>query len=1049
MTTLAERRSPHCLILASAGTGKTYELSGRFLALLFRGVPPERILATTFTRKAAGEIFDRLLERMVCAIEDPEARAALARQTGVELDEPALRAHLARMTRALQRFRVRTLDAFFVHLAHLFALELGLPPDWSIVEEAEDEALRRAALGRALARADRLELLALLRDLQPAKAARSIERVLLENVKEDRDAFLDSEEEAWDRVVAPAAPPAEEFSRARGVIAATRPPLNKDKTPNKHWREELPRLLQAVDSGWWKDVIGQGLGQKVASSPSDAGIEYARHAVPPEVVSALRVLLRQAGHVLLADVARENRAARRWLERFEEAYEEEKESERAYRFEDLPKHLHPRDENHVGELDLVWYRLDGRIDHLLLDEFQDTSPVQWRILRHLASEILADGTGERSFFCVGDVKQSIYGWREAEPRLLGTLHERHEVLSPESLVTNYRSSPVILETVTKVFAGIAANPALDDEPKQRAGRDWQARFETPRAHGALPGEAWVLEAPEVEGEDRELAALRLAARRAREIRDAAPGATIAILLRRNRHQARTIYLLRELEIHASGEGGNPLTDSNSVLHLLSLFHLTDHPGDSAAAFHVATSPLGPLSGLVPGADEDQRIEVARVVRRRLSVEGYGAFCASFRPIVAERYGAWDQKRFEQLVDLAYAFETRASLRTDPFVDHVRITRVEDPTSNQVKVMTIHMAKGLEFDAVILPELDLGFSLQETPILTLRPDPAGLLEAVSHSRSEELCRLDPSPNGLLELWSDHEKRETSEALCLLYVAMTRAKHRLDLVLQARKKPATSGFAGLLRAAFGHPQADARGVLWAHARNDERWFRAEPGPAPAPRVDREPRFRAPRAPRSLPRRTPSAAEGAGRLDPRDLLRSPRAPARVRGVLVHRWMAEIEWLEGFDASDAELLELARPLTEDAALARETLAAFRRALTRPNACALLARPADGAHPADGDPEVWRERAFELALPEPDGSETLWSGAFDRVVLERRGGKLERALLVDFKTDRVSKTDLEERVAFYRPQLASYRRVLARMTGLAESAIAARLLFLELDEVR
>ncbi len=1034
-------RSPHRLILASAGTGKTYELSGRFLELLFRGVPPERILATTFTRKAAGEIFDRLLERMVAAIEEPEERRGLAVQTGVELGERALCAHLARMTRSLERFRVRTLDAFFVHLAHLFALELGLPPDWSIVEEAEDEALRRAALARALARADRLELLALLRDLQPAKAARSIERVLLENVREDRDAFLDSESEAWDRVTTPEAPSAAELARARQALVDMPLPRKTKGGFDSRWESEQCEILTRVDEGQWKEFIGKGLGKACRADPHAP--QYYGHPIPPDALAGLRLLLHQAAHVLLADVGRENRAARRWLERFETAYEEEKETERAYRFEDLPKHLHPLDENRVGELDLVWYRLDGRIDHLLLDEFQDTSPVQWRILRHLASEILADGTGERSFFCVGDVKQSIYGWREAEPRLLGTLHERHPVLEPESLVTNYRSSPVILDTVCKVFAGIAANPALAEEPKQRAARDWQARFETPRAHDSLPGAAWLLEAPEAEGEDKELAPLRLAAQRALEICEAAPGATIAILLRRNRHQARTIYLLRQLKIHASGEGGNPLTDSNAVLHMLSLFHLADHPGDSAAAFHVATSPLGPLSGLTPGGDEAQRVEVARVVRRRLSIEGYGAFCASFRPLVGERYGAWDQKRFEQLVDLAYAFEARAGLRTDPFVDHVRITRVEDPTSNQVKVMTIHMAKGLEFDAVILPELDLGLSLRETPILTLRPDPAGLLEAVSHSRGEELCRLDDSPGGLHALWSEHEERETREALCLLYVAMTRAKHRLDLILQARKTPAKSGFAGILRSAFGHPRADARGVLWSHARNDEAWFRAEATPSPAPDASREPRFRAPRAPRSLPRRTPSAAEGAGRLDPRDLLRSPGAPARVRGLLVHRWLAEVEWLEDFRTSDAELLALARPITDDAELAQEALADLRRALARPNARALLARP------AGGDPEVWRERAFELVLPAENGSETLLSGAFDRVVLERRDGKVVRALVIDFKTDRVAKKELEERVAFYRPQLASYRRVLARMTGLPEQTIAARLLFLELDEVR
>ena len=92
---------------------------------------------------------------------------------------------------------MRTLDAFFVNLGRLFALDLGLPPEWSIVEEAEDEAMRRQAVAEALARADRGILVELLRGLQRADAASSVEWVLLEKVRAARDAFLDAEKEAY------------------------------------------------------------------------------------------------------------------------------------------------------------------------------------------------------------------------------------------------------------------------------------------------------------------------------------------------------------------------------------------------------------------------------------------------------------------------------------------------------------------------------------------------------------------------------------------------------------------------------------------------------------------------------------------------------------------------------------------------------------------------------------------------------------------------------------------------------------------------------------
>jgi ATP-dependent exoDNAse (exonuclease V) beta subunit len=122
-------------LLASAGTGKTYQLSGHFLRLLFAGVPPERVLATTFTRKAAGEILDRVLSRLLDATRDCEKLAGLEDAVGRPLERGECVALLARVSRRLDRFRVRTLDSFFVHVGRLFALDLGLTPDWALVDE--------------------------------------------------------------------------------------------------------------------------------------------------------------------------------------------------------------------------------------------------------------------------------------------------------------------------------------------------------------------------------------------------------------------------------------------------------------------------------------------------------------------------------------------------------------------------------------------------------------------------------------------------------------------------------------------------------------------------------------------------------------------------------------------------------------------------------------------------------------------------------------------------------------------------------------------------
>jgi len=1037
------------LILASAGTGKTYQLTGQFLSLLMNGVEPQRILATTFTRKAAGEILDRVLRRLVEGAADAGARKELNSQLGAKFSADQYQARLVELARGLDRFRIRTLDAFFVQLGRLFALDLGLPADWSIVDEVEDKRIRREAVARALEGADRASIVELLRNMQKADASRSIEYVLLAAVSDGRDAFLDSGAEAWERVRPPAGLTEEELAETLAAIEGLELPTTKAGAPVKHWVNARDGILSEARRFRWEALFELGLVKKILRGEAD----FSRHLITKHVRGIIEPLLQHAAHVLIADLARQNVATRDWLERFETAYGATKRDERAYRFEDIPKALAPLDGDAVEESEL-WYRLDARIDHLLLDEFQDTAPVQWRILERLASECLADGTGERSFFCVGDVKQSIYGWREAEPRLLSQMAQRYPVLDPpELLVKSYRSSHLVLDTVNRAFANLAESPALRERPvSQAAARGWSEGYEAHEAAKSLPGAAYLVEAPEVEDFDEsELAVLRLAAERAATMAHEAPRATVGILLRRNKHIARLIYLLRQNGVLASGEGGNPLTDSSAVLHFVSVLHLADHPSDSAAAFHVASSPLGAALGLKVSSGREQARDVSRSIRRRLLEEGYGGFCTTLLETVraSDSYGAWDRKRFDQLVDLAHAFDHRAGLRPSALIDYIRETQVEDPSATRVKVMTVHAAKGLEFDAVVLPELDEPFSAREPRFLTYRPDPAGRLEAVSNARKREICDLDPEGLGVLR--TEQDDRDFREALCILYVAMTRAVHRLDMIVQNRKRrDIPRSYSGLLKNAFGAGLPDEEGVLWRHEENAEPWYApelAEESTAPALATRPVPRFKASTGPRAMPRKSPSGEEGDGSVFVEHLLRSQHTAARTRGSLIHRWFEEVEWLEDFERSDEDLLELGASIEPSEAERRRRLEDFRRLLESPATRALLRRAEQKS--AAGDMRVERERSFSVVAPDADDVECLWTGAMDRVVVHEEGGKPVRAEVIDFKTDAVEGDRLDARVDFYRPQIEAYRRVCARMTGLSEEQVDCRLLFLAAGELR
>ncbi|MBW2313588.1 MAG: UvrD-helicase domain-containing protein [Deltaproteobacteria bacterium] len=1052
----------HKLILASAGTGKTYQLTNQFLRLLFAGVEPERILATTFTRKAAGEILDRVLLRLVEAVESAKPREALADA----IEAPGLsaadcRGLLSKLVRSLDTFQVRTIDSFFVHLVRLFALDLELPPNWRIASTRDGEALQSEAMQDVLSTAPAEEAVRLLRELDSGGVGRGVHGRMLEHASQMRPVFLESAQGAWDGIDPGARPSDAAVESTLEAVAAAEVPVTGKGAPDSRWAKAVTKLIELTAEKNWTALLGSGLVKVFLTE----GRAYYNKPMPASLADAIAPIARCAAFEFLTTLRARNQATHALLERFEAAYGERKRQTGAYGFDDLPLALAPRggaeSPIEARELDL-WFRLDSQVDHLLLDEFQDTSPIQWRILEKMASEIAADGTGERSFFCVGDVKQSIYGFRQAEPRLLQELDTLLPGLVPEAIDKSYRSSRIVLETVNHVFGGLADNPALahDDVDSYAPGaRRWQDRFHPHVAAKNLPGATFVIEAREpAEGESADLPRIERAVDRAAAIAAEAPHATVGILLRERKHIANLIHRLRRRGVDASGEGGNELTDSEAVLGLLSLLHLADHPGDSAAAFHIATSPFGGYVGLPKGASDEKRREVARGIRRRLVTEGLGPVCADFAERVSAdpSTSAWDEARFSQLVELAFAFpfEGDAGLRASDFVDHVRSERVEVPGGARVRVMTVHASKGLEFDAVLLPELHKKFVGQRSGLLIDRPRPDGLIETVSISPSKNLLIADPA---LREIYDETTARMFEDGLCNLYVGMTRAARRLELIVpwedpkHVVKVPTVADFVRAALPADELRAPDAEGVIWSHPENAaaDGWAAGlveEPDRDGAQElvVTSLELAQSTRA-RRLPRRSPSAEEGGRRVRAESLFAS-RAGAR-RGSLVHHWLESLEWVEDFALDDESALASGSEIEPDLDARRLALGQLRESLQAEPVKLALSRTSCGA-PEDVALDVRNEHAFSIILSDESGEEQHWTGFIDRLVLAHRDESVIWADVLDYKTDILTEDELPERVAYYRPQLEHYGRVVAAQTGLATDAIRMRLAFLHLGRI-
>ncbi len=1053
----------HTVIRASAGTGKTYQLTNRFIGLLAAGVPAERILATTFTRKAAGEIQDRVLLRLAQAASDAKSCQELASAIGDKsLTQSRARELLKHTAKNLHRLRVGTLDSYFLQIAGGFSLELGLPAGWTICDELIDQNIRDEAIEEVLGRGKLAELLTLVNLLAKGEAVRSISRIIEDTVTSLFVLYRQTDAAAWERV-----PQAKGLAddELQAIIGKLQLYLLTDKNFAKARDADLA-LLSAAD---WKEFIGKGIAAKLLDGESI----YYRKPIPPDLAAIYEPLLKQAQSVLVGQVAQQTEATHKLLARFAEHYADLQSQQRALRFDDVTHRLAIAAA--AADPGQWAFRLGGAIEHLLLDEFQDTAPVQWQVLRPLAQRLTGTSTRRASediptrsvseglcssFFCVGDTKQAIYGWRGGLAEIFDALDGELAGLAKDTLATSYRSSQPVIDAVNQVFSNLTNHPNLD---KLHAGiAAWQQQFPPhSTAKGNLPGYVQLEFAPAAgDDEDHDDRTYAFAADAiARHVADA-PQCSVGVLVRTNAAVARMIFLLRRLGIPASEEGGNPLFDSPAVEVILSLLALADHPGDKVARFHLAHSPLAGALALSNHADDRAAAELARRLRRQLLDEGYGPVVFEYARRLAAVCDARDQSRLQQLVELAFDYQAASTLRTRDFIELVQSRRIADPSAADVRVMTIHQAKGLEFDVVVLPELDGQIAGQPPPLVVGRPGPTQPIDVVVRYASEAVRKF-LSPR-LQELFEDDARRKVFESLCVLYVAMTRAVHCLHMIVpppRANERSLPKTFAGLLRTTLGSGQT--AGVLYQTG--DPTWFAKLPKPQPVSSADDAPaaiRLAPPRPDRErgLERTSPSSLEGGRKVTIGKLLES-KFDAYEYGSLIHAWMEQLEWLEDGWPSDERLFAIAckaaprlaldrAKLVSDLDRLREQLAAkpiaamlSRKFYDKPANLNLADPSAASWKPGEIELEVQRERSFAVR----SGDEIL-SGSIDRLVLIRRGGNVIAADVLDYKTDAIAPGNqslLAEKTAFYGPQLNAYRLAVSKLYRLDERRIGARLIFL------
>ncbi|HUR41297.1 MAG TPA: UvrD-helicase domain-containing protein [Verrucomicrobiae bacterium] len=955
---------------ASAGSGKTWQLVSRVLRMLLEGAEPGGILALTFTRKAAIEMRLRLNERLrVLADADDAVLDAELALLGLA-PTPALRQHArslyTQLLFAAHPPRAMTLHAFCQELLERFALEARVPPGFALFENEEELAER--AWRRVQARMNEEP------DGAAARALAELVRFGLNEwtLRELVTLFLARRGDWWAYTEGQPDPAAYATERLRGqlgdcdldaaiaqvdshaFVARLRMLQNYlEKTGGTQYLKPAPLAFALLQQGLDRydgieDALFSGKGTPYTVRETDSKLKRLSNQEREHFFATLAEVLREfepmrkrrhAGEALARSAA-----AFTLGEAALEALRAELARERALGFTELEWHtcrLLARD----GAADWVRHRLDARIDHLLIDEFQDTSPTQWRMLLPLLEEMAAgDGGRRRSLFIVGDAKQSIYGFRRADPRLLGRATEwMKEKLGAgsEPLHHSRRSAQPVIDFVNALYAieGLGQRIGFEVHGTHRAS-DW-GRVEialpvTDDAIDAAPRAGLrdpLREAREAREDRRAQDEARLVSARIRELVASGIEVTasrgpraigwgdVMVLARARTHLHHLERQLTADGVPFVGAARGTLLETSIARDLTALLRLLDAPHRNLELAQVLRSPLfGAPDEMLAQIAQEARAQhtpwLDAVARLSASVTGPHApllrraheLIARWRELAA-RLPAHDlidriardadvAARYEQALPRVTGARARANLGAvlqlaleadsgrypslPRFLEWLRAqgerfaNAPDEPppaaAAEQVRIMTIHAAKGLEAPAVFLVNAG-SYRNPGTPRLLIEwpehePRPTHFMVAGAAARLDELGR---------RLAEDSKAREAREELNVLYVAATRARQFLHV----------SGFVGQGKKSWHALAIEACKALapapaWTGTAIGSRAYgsaeppRGRPANAPPLRAAVDPRLRVPLTLATPEELAPSERVAA---DPYD-----SAAAAARGTALH---------------------------------------------------------------------------------------------------------------------------------------------------------------------
>lgn len=1092
-------------VSASAGSGKTKVLTDRVLSLLLEGTRPERILCLTFTRAASAEMAQRINGHLALWATEPdravqqEISALLDRAPDDALMERA-RQLFARVLDVPGGLKIQTIHSFCQSLLGRFPLEAEIAPHFEAIDERSAAELLMAARDSVLSKsrtegplADALAVVTghiqeeSFGDLmaQLARDRARIRRMIdahggIENVASAiaqrlgitpgrrvgdviTDACHDGTFDAGALISAVHALQAgtEKTDQPRGRLIAQW--LAADVTTRATTFPDYTNAFLTRDGEPRKTLITKKAGE-AAPNAAEALVAEALRLVRvleerrAAVTAEATISLLQLGAALL------------------EAYEKAKGALARLDYDDLIlKTIALLKEN----VDAAWvlFKLDGGLDHILIDEAQDTNPDQWTVVAALAEEFFS-GSGARSevrtVFAVGDSKQSIFSFQRADPAAFFDMrrHFKQRIENAETawrdveLNWSFRSTAPVLTAVDSVFA---QNPARDGVIPENETVTHQAV----RSGHAGAVEIWPLVGPRETEElapwtppiARELAdspSARLASGIAQRLSDwigqeflpskgrpIRAGDVMILVRRRNSFVAELVSALKAQDIPVAGVDRMVLSEQLAVMDLIALGEFLLLPEDDLT---LAVVLKGPFIGfddddlfklayergkaslwqrLSEKSHEDKRFADARDwLARLLGLVDFSPPYELFALLLSEitilgesgrqslvaRLGVEAEDPIEEFMNLALAHERTDVPSLQNFLHWLKagdatITRdLEHSGRDEVRIITVHGAKGLQAPIVILP--DTTTAPRSSPSILWTNEL--LYWPPNRSHEPSLC---------VAARADANGRRDQEYRRLLYVAMTRAEDRLLVCgWHGRQEPADTSWYGLMRDGIApiatpfefsmtgrdgwegpglrleSPQSIDVEIRETKSESEpvaqiEPWMGQPPPEEPTP-----PRPLAPSRPSGDPPvLSPNLADGTDRFK--------------RGQLVHRLLQTLPDLPAEQWKPAAAAYLARPIHDIEADERALIGTEVMRILEDSTFAPLFAPGSRA-----------ETPIVGTIDGPNGPEII-SGQVDRLVIREN-----EIMIVDYKTNRPPPQQERDVPEVYIRQMAAYRAVLRKI---------------------